>query len=120
MATRPRYFMPDDVLDLPSPDGAIGYELVDGQSVPVMPASLVQGRLIVKVAGRIDAYVAEHGLPGLVLSDSGFVLGLRRDPRRMRGPDVAYVERSRLEGQDPERLIRGVPDLAVEIDLFEG
>jgi Uma2 family endonuclease len=35
----------------------------------------------------------------------------------MRGPDVAYVERSRLEGQDPERLIRGVPDLAVEIDL---
>ena len=43
----------------------------------------------------------EHGLPGKVASDPGVVLGLRRDPERMRGPDVIYIERSKLVGQDP-------------------
>ena len=41
----------------------------------------------------------------------------RRDPERMREPDVIYIERSKLEGQDPERLLRVIPDLVVEIDL---
>ncbi|HEX7050192.1 MAG TPA: Uma2 family endonuclease [Longimicrobiales bacterium] len=46
-----------------------------------------------------------------------FVLGLRRDRERMRGPDVAYIRRERTLGAGPERPFRGVPDLAVEIDL---
>jgi len=105
------------VLDLPLPDGVQGYELVDGQPVPVMPASLIHGELIAEVVTRLKNHVREHGLPAKVFTDSGIVLGLRRDPERMRGPDVMYVERQKLEGHDPERLFRGVPDLAVEIDL---
>lgn len=111
-------FTADDVLDLPLPDGVSGYEFVDGQPVPVMPASIIHGRLIIKVGYRLEKYVIEHGLGGTVYSDAGFVLGLPRDPERMRGPDVVYVDRSKVETHpDPERLFRCAPDLAIEIDL---
>ncbi|MBI4544086.1 MAG: Uma2 family endonuclease [Gemmatimonadetes bacterium] len=118
MATSPAAFTADDMLDLPLPDGVSGYEFVDGRPVPVMPASPIHGRLIVEVARLLANYVIEHRLPGTVYSDAGFVLGLRHDRERMRGPDVAYVERSKVEAHaDPERLFRCVPDLAIEIDL---
>jgi Uma2 family endonuclease len=117
LATKPNFFTADEVQKLPVPGDALGYELVDGQPVLVMPASLLHGRLIVEVAYRLEKHVREHGLPGSVFSDAGVVLGLRRDPERLRGPDVMYVERTKLEGHDPERVFRGIPDLAVEIDL---
>lgn len=111
-------FTADDVLGLPLPNGVSGYEFVDGQTVPVMPASFIHGRLIAEVARRLGNHVIEHRLPGTVLSDAGLVLGLQRDPERMRGPDVVYVDRAKVEAHpDPERLMRCAPDLAIEIDL---
>lgn len=120
MATNRNVLTADDVLDLPLPDGAIGYEFVDGRPVPVMPASPIHGELIVEVAALLWHYVREHKLPGKVWNDAGFVLGLRRDRERMRGPDVAYIRAEKTNGINPERLFRGVPDLAVEIDLTSG
>ena len=117
MATDPQPLTADDVLDLEPPDGAIGWEFVNGRPVPVMPASPIHAQLIVEVAYRLRRYVEEAGLTGKVWSDAGFVLGLRRDRERMRGPDVSYVQRDRILGMNPERLFRGVPDLAIEIDL---
>jgi Uma2 family endonuclease len=120
MATNTNILSADDVLDLSVPEGVSGYELVDGRPVPVMPASPLHGELIVEVAYRLRRFVEEAGLPGRVWSDVGFVLGLARDPERMRGPDVCYIERDRTVGMDAERLFRGVPDLAIEIDLTSG
>jgi Uma2 family endonuclease len=110
----------DDALDLPVPDGLLGYELVDGRPVPVMPSSLLHGRLVVQVVYRLEQHVRERGLTGRVFSDAGFVLGLPNDPERMRSPDVMYVDGGKLEGLDPQRVFRGVPDLVVEIDLTSG
>lgn len=111
-------FTADDVLDLPLPDGVSGYEFVDGQPVPVMPASAIHGELIVEVCRQLANHVIERRLRGKVYSDAGFVLGLRGDPERMRGPDVAYVTRAKVVAHaDPERLFRCAPDLAIEIDL---
>jgi Uma2 family endonuclease len=63
-------------------------------------------------------HVIEHRLPGRVYHDAGFVLGLHRDPERMRGPDVAYVTREKLDAHpDPERLFRCAPDFVIDIDL---
>jgi Uma2 family endonuclease len=121
MATDPRILTADDVLDLPLPDNVEGYEFVDGRAVPVMPASPIHGRLIIEVGRRLGNHVIEHELGGAVYSDSGFVLGLRHDPERMRGPDVAYVTREKVDTHpDPERLFRCAPDLAIEIDLTSG
>ena len=117
MATNPNVLTADDVLDLPVPDDAIGYEFVDGQPVLVMPASFTHGYLIAEVVYRLRRFVDDAGLPGKVCTDVGFVLGLPRDRERMRGPDVAYILREKLAGLDPNRLVRAIPDLAVEIDL---
>ncbi len=117
MATNIRKLIADDVVDLPVPNGIDGYEFVDGSPVPVTPASPLHGELIVEIGRRLANHVIEHDLSGTVFSDAGFVLGLDRDPERMRAPDIAYVEKSKLAGVDTERLFRGVPDLAIEIDL---
>jgi Uma2 family endonuclease len=121
MATHPRALSADRVLDLPVPGDLIGYEFVDGRAVPVTPASPIHGELIIEVGRRLANHVRERGLRGKVYSDAGFVLGLARDPERMRAPDVAWVEGSKVDAHaDPERLFRCVPDLAIEIDLTSG
>ena len=118
MATDPRSLTADDVLDLPVPDDATGYEFVDGKPVPVMPASPTHGRLVVEVAYRLRQHVERAALTGMVCYDCGFVLGLRHDPERMRGPDVSYIAREKIDAHpDADRLLRCVPDLAIEIDL---
>ena len=118
MPTDPRSLTADDVLDLPVPDDAIGYELVDGKPVPVMPASPTHGSLTVEVAYRLRQHVERAGLPGMVCIDCGFVLGLSHDPERMRGPDVSYIAKDKIDAHpDPDRLLRCVPDLAIEVDL---
>lgn len=83
MALSPRALGADDVLDLPLPEDVSGYEFVDGVPVPVMPASPVHGELIIEVGRRLKNHVLERGVAGKVYSESGFVLGLRRDPERM-------------------------------------
>jgi Uma2 family endonuclease len=73
--------------------------------------------VIVRVAYRLQRHVEDAKLPGEVFVGGGTVLGLSRDPERMRIPDVMYVEKRRLEGHDPERIFRGLPDLVIEVDL---
>ena len=113
---------PDDLLDMPVPDGLSGYELVDGQLAPVTPASLDHGWLIAEIARLLGNHVADHRIPGRVYSDAGFVLGLPSDPRRLRGPDVAFVseETLRRHGNPGFRFARFVPELAIEVDITSG
>ena len=121
MATTPRILTADDVLDLPVPEGLLGYEFVDGELVPVTPASAVHAKLVGLVARALINYVLDGELPGEVYVDAAFVLGLRGDPERVRAPDVSYVRREKVEAHpDPERIFRCVPDLAIEIDLTSG
>jgi Uma2 family endonuclease len=118
MVSDPRSLTADDVLDLAVPDDAIGYEFVDGRPVPVMPASFTHGHLAAEIARRLGNHVIEHGMAGSVCNDCGFVLGLDRDPERMRCPEVACIWQEKIAAHpDPKRLLRCVPDLAIEIDL---
>jgi Uma2 family endonuclease len=113
---------PDDLLEMELPAGVSGYELVDGELVPVTPASLTHGRLILEVGYLLTSHIRKHKIVGELYSDSGFVLGLQRDPRRMRGPDIAFVSQKKLDQHGPAdaRFGRFAPDLAIEIDLASG
>ena len=121
MASRPDFLTADDVLELPVPDGLLGYELVDGELVPVTPASPIHGNVNGEVYHLLRKYQDERGLTGKAFVDAGFVLGLRRDPERMRSPDVSYVSQAKIDAHpNPERIFRCLPELAVEIDLTSG
>lgn len=118
-ASAPTPLLPEDVLDLPLPDGVSGFELVNGAPVPVMPASLSHARMMATVTRALMQHVETQGIAGEVYADAGFVLGLRRDPHRMRGPDVAFAAERKLAehtGSD-EGFGWFAPDLAVEIEL---
>lgn len=119
MATNPKRFTADDLWDMPVPDHLLGYELVDGELVEVSPPALPHARIAATICRLIGSYIEDHRLGGEVYVEGGYVLGLARDPERMRGPDVSYVSEARLQryGGEPEHgWARFVPDLAIEID----
>lgn len=119
MAMPSERIRPDDVLRIQAERGGdIGYELVYGQLVPVMPASLPHGRIASFLAGELDRFVRRSGI-GRVYSEAGFVFDVDGDPDRLRGPDLSYVSNATLDaagGEPKTGFFRGIADLAIEIE----
>ena len=111
----------DDVLRIPIPPELSGYELVDGELEPVTPVGLIHGRIAGWIYKRLDAHVMQTRTPGRVYLEAGFVLGLRRDPQRLRGPDVSFITQAKLDqaGGEPRGFFHGARDLVVEIESAE-
>src|SRR5687767_1151809 len=104
MATKAmRIHSADDILLVPVPPGLLGYELVDGKLVEVMPGGQRHGRIAGEMYQLITNHIRDHGIAGTTYVDAGYVLGLRRDPERMRGPDVSFVSQARLDRLGGER-----------------
>ena len=119
MWTNPMRLSADDVLGIEVPAHLRGYELVDGALVAVSLTSALHGRVLVRISRFLDDWVESNRVPGRVYADVGYVLGLKRDPERLRGPDASFVSDANLRrhGGEPERgWFRLAPDLAVEID----
>jgi Uma2 family endonuclease len=95
----PKSLTADELFNLPVPPHLRGYELVAGKLVPVMPASPIHGRLMLKMGRLLMNYVAKNAIAGGVYGDVGCILGLSRDPERMRAPDVAFVSETRLRAR---------------------
>ena len=100
----------EEFAGLPEGDGKL--ELVDGRVVDMAPASnrhsLVQGRLLRRLAAHLEAHGLGEALPEL---------GCRLDPRTVLVPDVAWVPAARLAASlaAGEPFLTGAPDLAVEV-----
>ena len=117
-----RTYSPDDLFDLPLPPGVSGFELVDGVPVEVTPVGPDHGSLAAELAGRLRDHVRQQHVAGRVYVETGYVLGLRRDPQRLRGPDVSFLSTERLQqhGGKPVRgFLHCAPDLAVEVESAE-
>ena len=72
------------------------------------------GRVSVRVAYALRAFVEREGLGEGVVVDTSFVLA--RDPDTVRAPDVAFIARERYEAAgDPPTAFPGAPDLPVEV-----
>jgi Uma2 family endonuclease len=77
------------------------------------PPGGVHGRFERRVARPLEDFVQLHRL-GEVFTESGFALS--RDPDTVLGPDVSFVEASRIpESGPPVGYFEGAPNLAVEI-----
>ena len=96
------------------PDDNMRHELLLGRLLSEPLPGYRHGRLVVRIASVLDAFVRERGLGEVVAADVGFILA--RSPDTVRGPDVAFVSKKRLRSfQDRKKYFPGAPDLAVEV-----
>ena len=95
------------------PDDDRRHELVRGRLIEMSPPGFRHGAIAVSLASLLASHVRSADL-GRVVVEAGFKL--TGDPDTVRGPDVAFVRRERLDGSlGPEGFFHGAPDLAVEI-----
>ncbi len=88
-------------------------ELVDGEVVTMSLPGGIHGRVCIRIARPLDQFVSDRNL-GWVVSEVGFIL--KRQPDLVRGPDVAFLSKEKVQAQkDPHKLWEGPPDLAVEV-----
>ena len=96
---------------LRTPEDGWKHELVDGQ-IRKSPGGWRHGRVCVKLSSLLEAFAAERQLGYVVDSSTGF----RLPGGNVRLPDVAYVAKGHLAGeQEPEGFSDVPPDLAVEV-----
>jgi Uma2 family endonuclease len=104
-------YRPDDLLHLP--DGE-RYELVDGvlkERAMSSLSSYVAGQLL----SAVNAYCQQRNAGWVFASQAGYVCFPNR-PRLVRYPDVSFIRRGRLPGEElPTGHCRIPPDLAVEV-----
>ena len=72
------------------------YELVDGEVVEMAPANDEHGEIAVNVSTAFNIYSRRRGV-GRTRAETGYTL--RTGPDTVRGPDVSFVFRPRVEGR---------------------
>jgi Uma2 family endonuclease len=114
MATNVRRLRAVDVPDVPVPDEISGYELVDGELVPVMPSKRRHSWLSVELTYRLRLHVEKVGT-GAVYADVWCRLKQPEDPERLRAPEVAYFSDAKLAEAGEGDIFPFPPDLAIEV-----
>ena len=110
MATTTRGAATEEDL-LRTPRDGQKYELVDG-TIRVSPAGFRHGRVCVRLAGRLGAFVEERRLGDVLDSSTGF----RLPGGNVRVPDVSFVAAGRCGAEPgPPGFADVPPDLAVEV-----
>ncbi len=90
------------------PDDGMKHELNEGELITMPPPKPRHGDCQLTLGSAFRGFVTAHDL-GKVFTESGYRLA----PHTVRGPDVSFVRKSRL--QNPDEYFEGGPDLAVEI-----
>jgi Uma2 family endonuclease len=104
----------EDVPDIPVPDDISGYELVNGEPVPVMPSWKRHSWLAGQVFKALDAH-AEATRAGTVFPDVWCKLPQLHDPERLYAPDISFFTSARMQAEPDDGIFHSPPDLAVEI-----
>lgn len=89
-------------------------ELIRGEVIRMSPSGGIHGKLTVRIAALLDAYVRPRRLGVVCGAETGFIL--ERDPDTVRGPDASFVSRDQIPPEgEPEGYWPFAPDLAVEV-----
>ncbi|MEK7866322.1 MAG: Uma2 family endonuclease [Planctomycetota bacterium] len=89
-------------------------ELIRGEVVFMPPPGIEHGDFVSEINARVRSFVIRRKLGRVVAGDAGFLLA--RDPDTVRGPDVAFIHRSRIPKAGlPKGYFEGAPDLAIEV-----
>jgi Uma2 family endonuclease len=96
------------------PEDGFRYELQAGLLLAEPLPGFRHGRVMAAMAALLREHVHKLQLGIVVAGDAGFILW--RKPDTVRGPDVAFVSRARIDERDDGiRAFAGAPDLAIEI-----
>lgn len=101
----------DELLHLNLPNKRT--ELVRGVLIVSEPPGYHHGLVVVKLARAIADFVDARHLGDVLAGDAGFKLF--SDPDTVRGPDVAFISRSRAPTPPPKGFAAFAPDLAIEV-----
>jgi len=104
-------FEDDALLHIPKESGQ--YEWVDGRIMLVSEPDRLHGRVGMRLGVLLDNYVEPNDLGVVYGLDTLFLL--KREPRTVRGPDVAFVSKSRVGDPLGEGVWAIAPDLAAEV-----
>ena len=88
-------------------------ELVRGELIVREPPGYRHGAVTAQLTTALMNHVVPRDLGQVVAGDVGFTLA--RGPDTVRGPDIAFIERSRVPRPLPSTYADHAPDLAVEI-----
>ena len=101
----------EQLLDIHIPGKQV--ELVRGWLVVKEPPGYLHGNVTARIAFELMQYARAQGLGQILVGDPGFKLSA--SPDTVRGPDVAFVQRSRVPDPLPRAFADFPPDLAVEV-----
>jgi Uma2 family endonuclease len=111
MATQKTLLTAEELLRLP--DNGLRQELLDGVLVEMSPPGGTHGRVSSNVVLALRVWADSRHL-GNVLTEVGVIL--RRDPDRVRAPDVCFIAQERIPHDGvPAGYLGFVPDLIVEV-----
>jgi Uma2 family endonuclease len=108
MAIDRRVTTAEELLRLP--DDGIRRELIDGELRTMSPTGAGHGEHESAITFHIGTYLASNPVARMWGGEVGFLL--RRNPDRVRAPDIAIMRRQRVP---PAGFFEGAPDLAIEI-----
>jgi Uma2 family endonuclease len=94
-------------------DDSVIRELDEGELIEVRLASEDHGFVVGNLVARLWNFARAHDLGRVYSGDTGF----RLSDVTVRGPDVSFVGKERVEALRSQGFARGAPDLAVEILL---
>lgn len=112
MATEQKLLTAEELLLMP--DNDMRTELLDGVLIEMSPPGGVHARVMARLVRILGNYVEEHALGEVLTGDPGVIL--RRNPDRVRAPDVCFIAKERLPSTGvPDGYLDFVPDLIAEI-----
>ena len=113
MSTEVQLMTADELVAMPD-DGCV-YELIKGELIKVSPPpGHEHGLVAMNIAGPLFEYVKTKNLGNVYAAETGYLL--EEDPDTVRGADVSFVSRERVENAKPVKgYWKGAPDFAVEV-----
>ncbi|MEW5986301.1 MAG: Uma2 family endonuclease [Chloroflexota bacterium] len=88
-------------------------ELVEGRIVPMSPPGEEHGTIEFTLGGELRNFVRQHKLGRVMGGEVGIYI--YRDPDTVRGADVVFIAKERMDKRPGKGYLEVAPDLVVEI-----
>lgn len=97
------------------PDDGMRHEVNKGELITMTLPMPRHNRVVRRIYDALNEYLRRTRLGEPFFPGTPFILSREGEPLILRGPDVAYISTARLHMVDPNKRIKGAPDLAVEV-----